>query len=47
MHRTFSTSFASVYPHYATRVERRGRSRVELDQVVGRLTGFDEKALRG
>ncbi|ABL83958.1 MULTISPECIES: DUF2200 domain-containing protein [unclassified Nocardioides] len=45
MSRIFSTSVASVYPHYVTKVERKGRSRVELDQVIEWLTGFDEAAL--
>jgi hypothetical protein len=47
MSRIFGVSFASVYPHYVTKVERKGRSRVELDQVIEWLTGFDESALRG
>ena len=34
-------SFASVYPHYVTKVERKGRSQAELDQVICWLTGFD------
>ena len=46
MHRIFTTSVASVYPHYVTKVERKGRSRAELDQVIAWLTGFDEAALK-
>lgn len=46
MHRIFTTSVASVYPHYVTKVERKGRTRAELDQVIEWLTGFDEAALR-
>ena len=46
MHRIFTTSFASVYPHYVTKVERKGRTRAELDEVIEWLTGFDEAALR-
>lgn len=45
--RIFTTSFASVYPHYVTKVERKGRSKAELDQVIEWLTGFDESALSG
>jgi len=45
--RIFSTSFASVYPHYVAKVERNGRKKAELDQVIGWLTGFDEPALDG
>jgi hypothetical protein len=47
MSRIFSTSFASVYPHYVTKVEKKGRTRAELDQVIEWLTGFDEPALNG
>jgi hypothetical protein len=43
--RIFTTSFASVYPHYVAKVERKGRTRAELDQVIQWLTGFDESAL--
>ena len=44
-HRIFTTSVASVYPHYINKVERKGRSKAELDEVIEWLTGFDEKAL--
>lgn len=47
MHRIFTTSFASVYPHYVTKVEKKGRTKAELDQVIQWLTGFDEPALSG
>ncbi|MDV3221653.1 DUF2200 domain-containing protein [Intrasporangium sp.] len=46
MSRIFSVSFASVYPHYVTKVERKGRTKAELDQVIEWLTGFDEAALK-
>jgi hypothetical protein len=46
-HRIFTTSVASVYPHYVTKVERKGRTKAELDEVIEWLTGFDEKALDG
>lgn len=45
MSRIFATSFASVYPHYVTKVERKGRSKAELDEVIEWLTGFDDAAL--
>lgn len=45
MHRIFTTPFASVYPHYVTKVEKKGRSRAELDQVIEWLTGFDHDQL--
>lgn len=38
-------TFASVYPHYVTKVERKGRSKDELHQVIYWLTGFDETLL--
>jgi hypothetical protein len=44
-HRIFTTSFASIYPHYVTKVERKDRSRAELHQVISWLTGYDEAGL--
>ena len=46
MHRIFTTSVASVYPHYVAKVEKKGRTKAELDQVITWLTGFDESALQ-
>jgi len=43
--RIFGVSFASVYPHYVTKVEKKGRTRAELDEVIEWLTGFDQAAL--
>ena len=45
MHRIFTASFACVYPHYLNKVERKGRTKAELDEVISWLTGFDESAL--
>lgn len=39
-------TFASVYPHYLTKAENKGRTKEELHQVIKWLTGFDEKKLR-
>jgi len=39
-------TFASVYPHYMTKVEKKGRTEAELHQVIEWLTGFDEKRLQ-
>ncbi len=39
-------TFASVYPHYVTKVERKGRTKEELHQVIEWLTGFDDKKLQ-
>ena len=36
-------TFASVYPHYLTKVEKKGRTKEELHQVIEWLTGYDEK----
>ncbi|MBL7883506.1 MAG: DUF2200 domain-containing protein [Bacteroidia bacterium] len=39
-------SFASVYPHYVTKVEKKGRTKDELHEVIQWLTGFDNKKLQ-
>jgi hypothetical protein len=39
-------TFASVYPHYVNKVEKRGRTKEELHQVIEWLTGFDDKKLQ-
>lgn len=46
MHRVFTISFASVHPHYVTKVEKKGRTVAELHQVIEWLTGFDEAELQ-
>ncbi|HEU4999898.1 MAG TPA: DUF2200 domain-containing protein [Lapillicoccus sp.] len=46
MSRIFSISVASVYPHYVTKVERKGRTKAELDEVIEWLTGFDDAQLK-
>ena len=46
MSRIFTTSFASVYPHYVAKVEKKGRTRAELDHVIEWLTGYDDAALQ-
>ena len=46
MSRIFTVSVASVYPHYVNKVEKKGRTKEELDQVIRWLTGFDEAELR-
>ena len=40
-------TFAAVYPHYLTKVEKKGRTKEELQQVIEWLTGFDENKLQG
>lgn len=44
--RVAKLTFASVYPHYVTKVEKKGRTREELHQVISWLTGFDEAKLQ-
>ena len=44
-HRIFATSFASIYPHYVTKAERKSRSKDEVDQVISWLTGYDAAGL--
>ena len=39
-------TFASVYPHYVAKVEKKGRTKEELHEVIKWLTGFDEKKLQ-
>lgn len=39
-------TFASVYPHYVTKVEKKGRTKEELHQVIEWLTGFDDSKLK-
>jgi hypothetical protein len=39
-------SFASVYPHYVTKVEKKGRTKAELHQVIQWLTGFNEEKIQ-
>ena len=39
-------TFASVYPHYLTKVEKKGRTKEELHKVIEWLTGFDNKKLQ-
>ncbi|MGV9195183.1 DUF2200 domain-containing protein [Microbacterium sp. MC2] len=47
MHRLFTMSFGAIYPLYVTKVERKGRTRQELDDVLTWLTGFDAAELAG
>jgi hypothetical protein len=46
MSRIFTATFASVYPLYVTKVEKKGRTKAELDQVIEWLTGFGPAALK-
>ena len=44
-HRIFSTSFASIYPHYVHKAERKDRTKEEVDRVISWLTGYDAAGL--
>lgn len=46
MHKIYSMSVASVYPHYVNKVERKGRTKAELHEVIEWLTGLDEAGLQ-
>ncbi len=45
-HRIFTTAFAAVYPLYVKKLERKGRTRADLDLVICWLTGYDHAGLR-
>ena len=44
-HRIFTTSFASVYPHYVAKIERKGQHRADVDLVIRWLTGYSQEQL--
>jgi len=44
-HRIYTTSFASVYPHYVNKAEAKGRTKQEVDEVICWLTGYSSDAL--
>jgi hypothetical protein len=44
-HRIYTTSFASVYPLYVAKAEKKGRTKAEVDQVISWLTGYSQKEL--
>ena len=44
--RIANMTFASVYPHYITKVEKKGRTQEELHQVIKWLTGFDDQKIQ-
>jgi hypothetical protein len=45
-HRIYTTSFASVYPHYIAKAERKGRTHAEVDRIIAWLTGYGPKELK-
>ena len=44
-HRIYTISFATVYPLYITKVERMGRAKEEVDEIICWLTGYSQKEL--
>jgi hypothetical protein len=44
-HKIFAMSFSKVYPLYLSKIEKKGRSKSDLDQIIYWLTGYDEEAL--
>ena len=44
-HRVYAYSFASVYPHYVAKAERKGHSKAEVDEIIRWLTGYNQKQL--
>ena len=45
-HRIFTTSFASIYPHYVAKAEKKGRTKAEVDRVITWLTGYTQAQLQ-
>lgn len=44
-HRIYTTSFASVYPYYVAKAEKKGRTKTEVDEVICWLTGYSQDEL--
>jgi hypothetical protein len=44
-HRIYTTSFASVYPHYVAKAEKKGRTKAEVDEIIRWLTGYRQDEL--
>lgn len=44
--RIYRMSFASVYPHYINKAEKKGRTKAEVDEIIFWLTGYNEKTLQ-
>ena len=45
-HRIFTTTFATVYPLYVQKAERKNRTKAEVDQIICWLTGYDQSGLQ-
>ena len=46
-HRVYKMSFASVYPHYVAKAEKKGRTKAEVNKIIRWLTGYSPQALTG
>ncbi|MFB4168225.1 DUF2200 domain-containing protein [Virgibacillus sp. JSM 102003] len=44
-HKIYTMSVASVYPHYITKAEKKGRTKAEVDEIIRWLTGYSQEAL--
>ena len=44
-HRIYTTSVASVYPHYVAKAEKKGRTKAEVDEIIRWLTGYGQDEL--
>jgi hypothetical protein len=44
-HRIYRTKVASVYPHYVSKAEKKGRTKAEVDEIISWLTGYSQHAL--
>lgn len=45
-HRIYTMSFASVYPHYVAKAERKGHTQAEVDEIISWLTGYSAEQLQ-
>lgn len=45
-HKVYAMAFASVYPHYIAKAEKKGRTKAEVDEIIFWLTGYDAKKLK-
>jgi len=45
-HRVYKISFASVYPHYITKAEKKGGTKAEVDEIIRWLTGYSQAQLQ-
>lgn len=44
-HKIYTMSFASVYPHYVAKAEKKGRTKAEVDEIICWLTGYSQEEL--